>query len=613
MKDNNTGSIVMDSLPLSCSYGPKQMSSGGSFTGLNEFQLAAMKNFNKSSVSATLPVKKKNPLIQVCLDASGNTRDCLDPIIDDLDVTYIPTLNLSVGIHKQTKRPKGPSLLTVDTDKKKEVITQVYKNLYGRNFEVEKTITGFYFKNLQEGKITYTAHVANKKGDAFLDEYTVDYFEKFYSNFVPKETNNKDQNTTTSQVPPPESASSSFNSSQIKKVRKQLKTPSAVPIEKGAGVRRSKRPSTALIIKSTLRSSSSNLSPGHKPLPKEADEVVPEMNLNDAVIEGTVNVVAEENKNKKEEEEPVHNIVRKTSKTRKKPVDFSKMESALGNFLEGSAFPIPSENTVIIEQGDNERSEKMLYAPDTENHFRILKVANFLHKVSPIKTIEKEQLRLKGVDESRNISPIVTNLLGKLYSTSTKTQGSDEEDNNSRTPTNSNNPPNFIRGQYYVKKPNGREEDLAVEKSASISITKIKPNTPNLNVLYNEQKKIPPSMDRKLSKDSKSSPTHQVMYKSVKFPEVSMSRKASREKSLMMLEIDNSSKVVLVQRNKSIENEKKLVRSNGSIPGEEGESPKRREGMGVVEVQFEGKGNMVADVRKHLRRVKTSQQNGVRG
>jgi len=601
MKDTN--SVVLDSLPLSCSHGPKQMGSG-SFSGLNDFQLAAMKQFNRSSVSATLPVKKKNPLIQVCLEASGNTRYCLDPI-DDLDVTYIPTLNLSVGIQKQTKRLKGPNLLTVDTDKKKEVITQVYKNLYGRNFEVEKTITGFYFKNLQEGKITYTAHVANKKGDAFLEEYTVDYFEKFYSNFVPKENN---QNT--SQLP--DSCSSSFNSSQIKKVRKQLKTPSAVPIEKGAGVRQSKRPSTALIVKGALRSSSSsNLSPpGHKPLPKEVDEV-PEMNLNDGVGAGSAAEESNSSQNKKEEEEQqLHNIVRRTSKTRKKPVDFSKMESALGNFLEGLAVHIPSESTVIMEQGDNDRPEKMLYVPDTENQFRILKVANFLHKVSPTKTDQKEQLRLKGVDEPRNISPIVTNLLGKLYSTSTKTQGSDDEDNNSRTPTNNNVPPNFIRGQYYVKKPNGREEELATEKSASISITKLKPNTPNLNALFLEQKKIPPpSMDRKLSKDSKSSPQG-VLYKSVKFPEVSsMSRKPSKEKSTMILEVDTSSKVVLVQRHKSIDNEKKLAKQHS---GEEDGSPKRKEGMGVVELQFEGKGNMVANVRKHLRRVKTSHQNGVR-
>lgn len=552
VKENS--SIVLEGMPLSCTHGPKQVTVSNSFSGLNDFQLASVKQF-KSSSSAMLPAKKKNPLIQVNLDISSsggnNIRNCLDLLIDDLDVTYIPTLNSSVGIQKHTKRAKGPSLLTVDTDKKKEAISQVYRNLYSRNGDVEKTLTGFYFKNLQEGKITYTTHVANKKGDAFLDEYTVDYFEKLYSSFAPSTSN---QSQISPETP---SASLSLNSSQIKKARKQLKTPSAILSQQGGGMRQNKRPSTALIIKGVR--SSNTLSPGPvggKNMKKMPSQEVPELNLNDMV---NSNVLVENNTQEIKKEEQIDDekmMMIKGSNKKHKPVDFSKMET----FLENS------------EQ--DEKSEKMLYVPDSsssENYFRILKVANFLHKVSPTVKPEKEHLRLKCGDEARNISPIVTNLLGKLYCTSTKTQESEE----GNSPKTSSPPPNFIRGQHYLIKPNGADEEVSCEKSASITISKIKPNA-----YFNDQKKVPPSMDRKHSKDGsfKTSP-QQVLYKSVKFPDGAISRKPSKEKS-MLLEIDTSSKVVIVQRKKSIE--------------------------------IEGKMN-TADVRKHLRRVKTSQQNGVRG
>lgn len=567
VKENS--SLVLEAMPLSCSHGPKQVTVSNSFSGLNDFQLASVKQFRASS-SAMLPVKKKNPLIQVILDVSSsvsgnNIRNCLDLLVDDLDVTYIPTLNFSVGIQKHTKRTKGPSFLTVDTDKKKEAISQVYKNLYSRNGDVEKTLTGFYFKNLQEGKITYTTHVANKRGDAFLDEYTVDYFEKFYATFVPN-TSNQSQ-----VLPDTPSVSSSLNSSQIKKARKQLKTPSAILSQQGGGMRQNKRPSTALIIKGAR--SSNTLSPGPVGVRKLPSQEIPELNLNDNVYMVNSNVIIE-NKNSQETKKEERNdddeekmMMVKGSNKKHKPVDFSKMEV----FLENS------------EQ--DEKSEKMLYMPDSsssENCFRILKVANFLHKVSPIMKTEKEQLRLKYGDEARNISPIVTNLLGKLYSTSTKTQESDE----GNSPKTSSPAPNFIRGQHYLIKPN--DEEVSCEKSASITISKIKPN------------KIPPSMDRKSSKDGscKSSP-QQVLYKSVKFPDVAISRKPSKEKS-MLLEIDTSSKVVIVQRKKSIDNEEVRKKRFGAAKEEK-----------PGEVQIEGKMN--TDVRKHLRRVKTSHQNGVRG
>jgi len=126
------------------------------------------------------PNKKKSHIIHVYVKIPTAPKSFLDPI-EDLDFSYVPTMNQWIGVYKHSKSLKGANMVSVDIEKKKDAIAQVYKNLYSRNSEVEKTINNYYLKNMKQERLKYKTNTLPKTGDS-LEEYTCEYFENLYSN-----------------------------------------------------------------------------------------------------------------------------------------------------------------------------------------------------------------------------------------------------------------------------------------------------------------------------------------------------------------------------------------------------------------------------------------------
>lgn len=137
------------------------------------------KQLDSVIVPAAPVVKKRSPFIQVNVNLSGQNAAKNYECLEDLDPSCTVMLNQLVGVNKSIKKLKGKNMLTIDTDKKREAITQTYKALFMQNSGAEKVISTYQVKSWQYANIEMPT---SKKGDGFLEDYTVEYFERFYQN-----------------------------------------------------------------------------------------------------------------------------------------------------------------------------------------------------------------------------------------------------------------------------------------------------------------------------------------------------------------------------------------------------------------------------------------------
>jgi len=124
--------------------------------------------------------KKKSHIIQIYMKIPKTPKTYLDPI-EDLDFAYFPTMNQWIGVYKHNKSIKETNLVSIDTEKKKEAVLQMYKSLYSRNSEAEKTIKNYSQKNIKKERFRNYMNAQTKFEENLLENYTQEYFEKLYT------------------------------------------------------------------------------------------------------------------------------------------------------------------------------------------------------------------------------------------------------------------------------------------------------------------------------------------------------------------------------------------------------------------------------------------------
>lgn len=143
--------------------------------------------WNSSVNPRDIKFSKKNPeflkqngnVIQIYIPVPNQQTNHLD-VIEDLDIwqvtTMIPQL---LSYYKTTKKNKDSQLITIDLDKKKELVNSVYRHLYYRNQEIERGMNNFQAKLWQDNKISYWPVNKPKKGENYCENYVVSFSKRF--------------------------------------------------------------------------------------------------------------------------------------------------------------------------------------------------------------------------------------------------------------------------------------------------------------------------------------------------------------------------------------------------------------------------------------------------
>lgn len=145
--------------------------------------LANNPNFKDGKIVKRAPefYKQNGNVVQIYIPVQSQNNTNLD-VIEDLDswqvTTMIPQL---FNLYKNIKKNKDTHLVTIDLEKKKELINTVYKNLYGRNLEIERSVTNFQLKMQQGALIDYEPVCKPKKGENYCETYSINFLKRFPS------------------------------------------------------------------------------------------------------------------------------------------------------------------------------------------------------------------------------------------------------------------------------------------------------------------------------------------------------------------------------------------------------------------------------------------------
>lgn len=141
-------------------------------------------SFGKSSKWTPIIHRIQGSSVQLLVQNSFQLNNHLG-LVEDLDLMH-GTFN-SRSSDKNQKKIKSGSLINIDLDRRKEIMNQVYKNLYAKNLDVEKTINS-YNNQLFQKNMTNHSHAANpKKGENYCENLVLD-FPKMFPHMIPDET-----------------------------------------------------------------------------------------------------------------------------------------------------------------------------------------------------------------------------------------------------------------------------------------------------------------------------------------------------------------------------------------------------------------------------------------
>ena len=144
---------------------------------LASYQNGSLQGKNSKCVKA-LPVKLPPNCLQIFIQNKNNYESCLDPI-EDLDMSNISTVYQLMNFYKYTKKVPGGTVVVVDLEKKKEMINTIYRALYARNAEVDRTVTNYQNKLYDKSQLDYCPRLQPSKKEAFCDNYTCDFVKKY--------------------------------------------------------------------------------------------------------------------------------------------------------------------------------------------------------------------------------------------------------------------------------------------------------------------------------------------------------------------------------------------------------------------------------------------------
>jgi ribosomal protein S4 len=77
-------------------------------------------------------------------------------------------------LNRNIKKLTSGNVIIIDLDRKKDLLNQVYRNLYMKNWEVDRTLSSYQSKLYEKNKIDYVPQ-APRKRDNFCDGYNIDF------------------------------------------------------------------------------------------------------------------------------------------------------------------------------------------------------------------------------------------------------------------------------------------------------------------------------------------------------------------------------------------------------------------------------------------------------
>lgn len=146
-------------------------------------------SFGKSNKWTPVINKIQGSSVQLLVQNSFQLNNHLG-LVEDLDMTH-GTFN-SHSYNKKKEKIKSGSLINIDLERRKEIMNQVYKNLYAKNFDVEKTVNSYNNQLYQKNMTNHLNSALSRKGDNYCENLVMD-FPKMFPHMIPDEnTDNND-------------------------------------------------------------------------------------------------------------------------------------------------------------------------------------------------------------------------------------------------------------------------------------------------------------------------------------------------------------------------------------------------------------------------------------
>jgi len=124
--------------------------------------------FGKSSIN----------LIQLYVPVTNHSNVYSD-VLEDLDSWQGNLPPQVLSLYKTSKKNRDSQLTTIDLEKKRELIVHMFKNMYYRNWEIEKTVNNFQTKMFQDNRVDYEPNTKPRKGENFCENYTINFAKRF--------------------------------------------------------------------------------------------------------------------------------------------------------------------------------------------------------------------------------------------------------------------------------------------------------------------------------------------------------------------------------------------------------------------------------------------------
>ena len=450
----------------------------------------------KQTAAVSQPSKKKDPIIQVYIRTPNYSKGLLDPL-EDLDVTCQSIMTQWMGVHRAGKKLKGKDFVSVDLDRKKDAVSQVYKNLVSRNCDVERTVMNWRYRNHPKKILDASYHNprAVRKSENFWEDYHPDAMKRFYYETL-------QNSSATCDVP-----------HKPKATRKKLTPSAAAKLAFNTSPYQTRRPSTS----NTLRGSQSNNAiTSSIPLAVQIRKEISEPSMNQSQL--------------------------KQARPETRPTRIADTIDTEHGMLDTKA-ETPENKEAIEEKGSPEEKGA------SENHFRILRVTKFLHKVAPQTKKEnkapgKTRKGEKMQNENSVATPNIAKMLERIYTNPVKTNPSDR----SISPRNDRQFSVQIMDPYLQRPLHGDDDDSPKERNTSLFTIKGKYSQPNL-----QTEELKKSLSITEGKEVKSTKNFQEVFG--KFSEMLIHRESSKSTVPGVKSLDNdlSSSLGFYARDRSLE------------------------------------------------------------
>ena len=116
-------------------------------------------------------------IIQVCVQNRFQPNHYLG-LLEDLEPTYNTFSLHLLSSHKNVKKIKTGRITTIDLDKRKDLVNQVYKGLYAKNLDIAGSINEFNNRLVQKN-LTCAISPEFQSGENFCENITIDLLRMF--------------------------------------------------------------------------------------------------------------------------------------------------------------------------------------------------------------------------------------------------------------------------------------------------------------------------------------------------------------------------------------------------------------------------------------------------